>query len=204
MDLKVAIVVPSHADVPMQFALALAGLVGTCTCSGVGIAMVNIQGVYLPVIRTSGVKKALDLGATHVLFVDSDMSFPVDGLHRLLRADRDIIGANYVRRQAPHDSLAKAKNGKDQDISGVVEVARLPTGFMLIKTDVFKCVPQPWFATPWNDDNEQITGEDYYFCDKARSHGLLIWMDADLSASIVHWGNVGYRWTGENCERVEL
>jgi len=201
---KVAIVIPSHNLVPMQFALSLAGLVGVSTSPDVQVALINIQGVYLPVTRTMGVNKARAMEATHVMFIDSDMSFPADGIHHLLRPDKDIIGANYVRRQLPHDSLARAKNGKDQDVSGVVEVDQLPTGFMLIKTSVFDRIPKPWFATPWNDDNENLTGEDYYFCDKARANGISIWMDADLSTHVTHWGDVGYRWAGEEYERVEL
>jgi len=203
MGPKVAICIPSHTDAPVKFAIALAALVGSSM--DIGVSLINIQGAYLPNARTSGVEKALKMGAEHVLFVDSDMLFPPDGLHRLLAADKDIVGTNYIRRGAPHDSLAKAKNGVDQDVQGVVEVEQLPTGFMLIKCGVFDRIAKPWFLTPWVEERSVILGEDYYFCDKARANGLSIWMDCELSAKIIHLGEVGYRWVdGEKYELVEV
>jgi hypothetical protein len=131
-------------------------------------------------------------GCTHLLFIDSDMSFPANGLKRLLDADKDIIGANYVRRVPPFRSIAQALDANTR-VSGIDEVRRVPTGFMLIKTPVFQTIPEPWFNTHWDESAKVLLSEDYYFCDKAREHGFSVWVDAPLSLEIAHWGAAGYR-----------
>ncbi len=47
------------------------------------------------------VNKAIELGCTHILFVDSDMKFDSNALDKLIVADKDIIGAMYNKKQFP-------------------------------------------------------------------------------------------------------
>jgi glycosyltransferase involved in cell wall biosynthesis len=191
---RVMLILPSSVMVHMNFTLSLALMAAGTSMSGIRLGFMNPRGIYIQKNRWRSVKKSLELGCEYILFIDSDMSFPPDALVRLLKADKDIVGANYVRRSPPYDSLAKA-NGGDQDVSGVVVVDGLPTGLLLIRSSVFDKLPQPWFDVTWND--EDFLGEDYYFCNLAREHGFKIWMDCDLSAEVVHWGEMGFRWTGE-------
>jgi len=204
----VAIIIPSVATAPMKFAIALAAMVGS---SRVPISLINVQNAYVDLARNLGVRKALTQNADYVLFCDSDMSFPPDALHRLLAADKDIIGANYIRRAQPHTSLAKPMGNESAEVAGIVEVEQLPTGFVLIKRVVFESMPEPWFWLSMNGRSTTesldhymngILGEDYHFCDKAREHGIRIWMDTELSLEVVHWGQMGFRWA-DNADRYE-
>lgn len=189
--MRIAIVIPTGVMVHAKFALALAAMVGSI--EGVDIAFVNPRSSLIASCRNIGVSEALKFEPDWILFVDADMSFPKDALARLLASDKDIIGCNYVQRQEPHMSLAWAKDGK-QAVSGVVEVERLPTGFLLVRASVFSKVVSPWFEHPTLADGN-IGGEDYNFCDKARAVGLQIFMDVPLSTQIVHWGEVGFAWS---------
>lgn len=192
MEIKVCVIIPSAVMVHMNFALSLVRMVAGSAMSGIKIGCLNSRGAYVQRNRFKGVRKAIEFGVDYVLFVDTDMSFPDNALVRLIAADKEIVGANYVRRAPPFDSLAKTNGGL---VSGVIEVEGMPTGLLLVKADVFKKLPEPWFEVNWNGND--FVGEDYSFCGLAREHGFKIWMDCDLSAQVVHWGEMGFRWTGE-------
>lgn len=193
--MKVVVIVPSITMVHMNFATSLAGMVAGSAMGGIDVGVLNPRGAYVQKNRFRGVKKALEFGVDYILFIDTDMSFPNNSLVQLIKAEKDIVGANYVRRAPPYDSLAKTTNGKSQFVSGIVEVDWIPTGLLLVKTDVFRALPRPWFEVKWNGID--YVGEDYSFCNLARNHGYKIWMDCDLSAQVVHWGEMGFKWTGE-------
>ncbi len=57
---------------------------------------------------------------------------------------------------------------------------------MLIRTSVFNALQKPYFNLAAEGD--QLRGEDYYFCEKARAAGFEIWCDGDLSTQIGHIG----------------
>jgi hypothetical protein len=57
---------------------------------------------------------------------------------------------------------------------------------------VFDKLAKPYFRFEV-DDKEQIVGEDYVFCDRAREAGFRIWCDAALSREIGHIGQSIHR-----------
>ncbi len=199
---KVAIVVPSMAMVHMRFAMALAGVVAESARYAV-LDIINPRGGVTAANRNQGVLRALKLDADYVLFLDSDMSFPSNTLVRLLAARKDIVGANYVARGPGHRSLVIPKGNVKTTAAGVVEVDKLPTGIMLIRTEVFKKLKKPWFIYPAFE--EDIGTEDYPFCDAAREAGYQIYCDIDLSLEVVHWGDMGFRWNAQGgFDQVEV
>ena len=68
------------------------------------------QGTILPNLRELLVKTSKDAGATHILFIDSDMRFPAYTLQLLLAHDLDIVGANCIQRT--QQEFTARKNGK--------------------------------------------------------------------------------------------
>lgn len=182
---------PSLAMVHANFAMSLASM--TCATSNVPMILANPKGAYIHLSREYGVRQALKFDASHVMFIDTDISFPPNTLHRLLEADKDIVGCNYVRRTPPFEPLAAAKDRLVTMASGLFEVSRLPAGLILIKSKVFKKIPEPWFCTNWI--GSEVMGEDYFFCDLARENGFELWMDTNLSLEIVHWSELGLRWS---------
>jgi hypothetical protein len=135
---------------------------------------------------------ALESGASHLLFVDSDNTFPPQGLGRLLLHDKDIVGATYARRREPFTVIGEwTNNGTD-----LVPATKLPTGFLLIKTDVLKALEPPWFVEPidWSmrTSNNVIgmTSDDIYFCSKAIVAGFQPWIDLGLTEQVGHIGEI--------------
>lgn len=128
--------------------------------------------------------------ATHVLWVDSDMAFPRDSLHRLLAHDLEIVGCNYPRRQGAHFSSATDLDGQPFKASatGLGEAGVIGFGLLLTRISVFEGdYEMPLFA---HHDERGYCTEDVTFCRKVRARGHRIWVDHDLSREVRHIGSV--------------
>jgi len=149
-------------------------------------------GIYLPNLRQSAVFTALAVGASHILFIDSDMRFPEATLECLLSRDKAIVGANYVMRTMPSLWTANTENACVSSVgkTGLERVDVLGFGVVLIRTEVFRALERPWFETPYN--GQIHVGEDVYFCQQAKAAGLPVWVDHDLSQQVRHHSLIEY------------
>lgn len=137
--------------------------------------------------RTALVKDALAQGATHLLFVDSDMLFPPDALEKMLSHDKDIVGVEYNKRQFPLEPVFVQPNKQDTLYKSQV----VGTGLMLIKLSIFKkMVNDPWFSFGRNAQGETTLGEDVWFCRTAGDAGFEVWVDPTIK--VFHLGEFGY------------
>ena len=192
---RVAICVPSGDIVLADFAMCLAALT---YASGLPLALINTKGSLVQTNRNNAVVQAKQLGVDYILFIDSDMTFPMTALKRLLAHGKDIVAATYVQRTPPHRILHQTIDGQEiRTTGGLVEVAGLPTGFMLIRAEVFDKIEWPCFRTPVISDPEtgvpSTQSEDYYFCQEARKAGYKIWLDVDLTFEMGHVGQFTYK-----------
>lgn len=147
-------------------------------------------GIYIGNLRQSAVMAAQQMGASHVLFIDSDMRFPEDALQRLILPDRDIVAANYVQRTAPQWWTARENGQWISSVGrrGFERVDAIGFGVVLIRLSVFATLARPWFNTPY--EQGQHLGEDLYFCRLAKAAGIEILIDHDLSQSVKHSGSI--------------
>lgn len=146
------------------------------------------QGSLLSAQRNSLVTKALEMGATHVLFIDSDMRFPANIAELLGKRDKDIIGANCIQR-GDNTKWTAFKDGQfvqSQMKRGEEEVDSIGMGVTLIKREVFEKMKQPWFFCPFDKQENRIVGEDVYFCTLAREAGFSVFVDHDVTAFVKH------------------
>jgi hypothetical protein len=119
------------------------------------------------------------------------MIFPPDTITRLLKRDKDIVGAVYAQRGAPFHPLGVTYEGEHTHVtSGVRRMKILPTGCLMIRMAVFDTLTKPWFNT--RVEGEKLLGEDYYFCARATEAGFEIWCDGDLSNEVGHIGQKTY------------
>lgn len=137
-------------------------------------------------------KQAVEKGATHLLFIDSDMLFPPDTLKRLLAHDKDIIGVEYNKRQFPLQTVTAYFPDEAKSETEPFKVGIAGTGVMLIKTDVFKNpnMDKNWFSFGRNAEGKNVIGEDGWFCNTARDAGYDIWVDPTIK--VLHLGEYGY------------
>ncbi len=192
---SVAIGMPCGDLIHAGTALDLASLVGYTTANHPDIRLTNYQvrGTIIPEQRATLVRIAQKHGATHILFVDSDMRFPKDGLVRLLAHQKPIVAANYPTRRAPIIPTAEHREHgflfTPKEATGLADVTRCGMGFMLVDMAVFNEIPEPWFQIGYNPGDGRYTGEDTFFLNRARKVGHYeTLIDQDLSQDVKHIG----------------
>lgn len=136
--------------------------------------------------------QALEKGATHLFFVDSDMLFPPDTLKKLLAHDKGIVGVEYNKRKFPLETVTSYLPYVEKSESEPFKVNIAGTGALLIKTDVFKNpkVDKNWFSFGRNAEGKNVIGEDGWFCLNARNAGYDVWVDPTIK--VLHLGEYGY------------
>jgi pimeloyl-ACP methyl ester carboxylesterase len=96
------------------------------------------------------VRTSLDEGATHVLFIDDDMSFAPGVPIMLLRRNLPLVGCNYPIRfeGMPFSAFApdfQTRVTTRADSPDLEEGGAVGFGMCLIAREVFEAMPQPWF-----------------------------------------------------------
>ena len=139
--------------------------------------------------RNGIVTDALDQGCTHLLFMDTDqVYYDRDMIPRMMSHNLPVVGTVVHRRGEPYDPLVmRGEPDKyvfipDEEVfSGeVIEVDATGMGCMLVKTEVFLDIPQPWFELVPGKDGHKTLGEDINFCWNLRQAGYRIFVDTSI------------------------
>lgn len=148
---------------------------------------------YVALARNQQLSMFLDSGASDLVFIDDDVGFPPDAIYRLLRHDREVVAGVYPQKRDDQRFPVRLLPGACE--SGLLECEGLPTGFMRIRRDVIERMiermPERVFVDLETGDRhynffscEQVGqtwwGEDYRFCQLARSIGVRLWCDPDI------------------------
>ena len=179
------IAVPCMDQVPAPFAQALAMLTKVDACA----VSFNI-GSLIYASRDELAKRAIEMGADYVFWLDSDMTFSPDTLERMFanKDKGDIITGLYFRRVPPFTPVLFSKLEIDEEQRCTwdepaeipdepFEVAGCGFGCVLMPTDIFIDVQSRYNAmfTPIGG-----TGEDLAFCWRARQLGFRIICDPSI------------------------
>lgn len=215
--LRVLIAMPSHGDVKAGAAWSLARAVNhfnTVEFEGdKEIDAAIVKGSILPEVRTRCVMEAMKREASHLLFVDGDMTFPEDVIARLLNHNKLIVGANYARKDTEGGTTAYCDNDDftgplttteaDQDL---MRVKFMGLGLCLIDMRVFDAIELPYFNfTPALPHNAVFKGEDVFFFQKCSDAGIEAYVDQALSFHVGHVGDFTYTHTFANaCKQTRL
>lgn len=158
-------------------------------------------------LRNRAAAHAIGLGATHVLFLDADMTWPSDVLDRMLaHHDRGIVSGLYHLKNWPHWPVALRQptanlattsvdyhyDAQVHEQDGLVPEALVGMGCTLVPTVVFHAMPEPWFAYRQNTRGVWAVTEDVPFCEKAAALGVPIWVDPSVKC-----GHIGAEQVGE-------
>jgi hypothetical protein len=231
---KIFVATPMYGGVCHgDYAMSLVDLAITAQISDIelGIAA-RYNESLIPRGRNYLVHSFLQTDCTHLVFIDSDIKFnPVD-IFTMIKKDVDIIGGIYPKKAIEWGQLEQAVkagvateslpyyagalnfnsiNEEEQEVklTDAVEVKDVPTGFMVIKRNVFeqlkpvveKCVfrenEKPYggetcyvfFDTAV--DGEEYLSEDWYFCRKWQSIGGKVY--AAPWCELTHYGTHAYQ-----------
>ena len=204
---QVMICFPSHDRTHASFSHDLACLVGYAAASGVpipnhqGPLTISLQRCMTSLLfegRWKLVQDAKAKGATGMLWLDTDMSFPPDALHMLMRHGKPIVGVNYVARRPPHRFTAATLEGMEMlttpHSTGLEEASHVGFGCVYTDMKVFDqpASEPPMFAFGWEwsaEKNDWIpVGEDVHCSRLWRQRGFKLYVEQELSAIIGHTG----------------
>jgi len=158
-----------------------------------------IEGSGISSAREKMVAEALETETTHILFIDEDMGFAADTLHRLARRRLPIVGCNYPMRVKGKGFTALAPGGERRIVTNAASTGVEPChytgfGFCLIERSVFERAQRPWFLIGYNTETQQYTTEDAAFARRLPEIGVTWMVDHDASKSITHVGPYHYSW----------
>lgn len=182
--MRLAVIVPSGDTIMADSAMCLARLVAHQRGD---VTLVNPKSSLVQKGRTDGLAAAVRAGATHLLFVDSDMVFPPDTAARLAAHEQEIVGVIAPRRRPPIDLIGQTVDGSKALGRGLVEAHWLGMGVMLVAKTALERMKAPFFAVI--ETPSGWVSEDQWFCKQAREAGVSIWADTDLSQAIGHIGS---------------
>ena len=146
--------------------------------------------LLVPYARERIGEGALEMGADYLLMIDDDMLAPWDLFYQLVKNDKDICAPLAFTRNPNHKAVAyETREGFDESSrtrygftrfienypkDTLFECDAVGFGAVLIKTDVLRKIPKPWFF------GMPQTGEDVTLCIKARKAGFSVWMDSRI------------------------
>lgn len=130
-------------------------------------------GLPIDASRNFLIKRAIDIGAKKVLFLDADIE-PPKNISRLFKYNEKIVSGIYWRYREPKVPVAfTVKDGEYTPIDlknkkGLIEVDAIGMGCSLIDISVFDDIEGPWFKFIFDHHTSNGVSEDFYFCSKAR------------------------------------
>lgn len=143
--------------------------------------------------------QAIATGMDYILFIDDDMIVPKDMFEHLYKIDADIVAPLCTTRNYPfepvvyksevsemeEDGSFKLENKSVVDIerNAIIEAETVGFGVVLIKVDILKKIPKPWFFV------NQAVGEDILFCVRARQHIPEFKIKVNTGVIIGHMGD---------------
>lgn len=168
--------------------------------------------------------------ADYFMFIDADIDFDAESVVRLIKSNHDVSVACYPKKCVMWDQAANAvKNNDDRNMAmlssslvinfgartrpvenGFIEILDGPTGFMLIKREVFKKLeekfPDLWckndhqnrdfddyhavFDCMIDPESKRYLSEDYAFCRRWQQCDGKIY--ADVNTTLGHVGNLPF------------
>jgi len=181
---KLAIGLPMlHPFIHYKFVnsyLAIQRPEGTVTVSNVGSLTALARNQIVDIVQKHG-------GFTHLLFMDTDMTFPPDTIKKLMDHNKDIVSGLYFERYAPYRPMVRKRlddgySLADYTQGGLIEVDALGTGCMLINLAVFDKLEKPYFEYRLTKSGikETFLSEDIVFCERVRETGIQIFCDTTI------------------------
>jgi len=160
--IKLFVATPVHSECSIHYTQSLLELQKECWKKKIGVRFHLMKSSLVTQGRNMCVSAFLESDSTHLLFIDSDISFNAGAAERLVACDKDIISIPYPLKDMNWDKAlklfgeGKLKTAKDirnkafyrypmkvpdnnaiKIKDGIIEVTHSPTGFMLIKRKVF-------------------------------------------------------------------
>ncbi len=198
--LRVAVVVPSCSGVwPAKFGEALANMVAHFQNSDFegehDIKVFSFCGKVMPEVRHHLIGDSVAWGATHLLMLQPELTFPADSIHQMLGRGRGIVAVNYLKNIVTGDYAAYrggATVKPDPVLPETEEVDGVSPGMVLFSMPVFDVLDIPFFVHKQIEDTPGFTEDHIEFWKQVKAHDLPCVIDHKLSQEIrsLHHGEL--------------
>ena len=195
---SVAVCIPCRDTLHSEFSYCLAMMMKQSQFLSYDFDLLQLQGSLISAQRQKLAETAILRGNSHILWLDSDMIFPVDIVDRLSSHNLPIVACTYSTRTAPYKGVAYRTIGDwnswislDTD-QVLVNAEGVGMGCMLLDVKIFDNMTRPWFEVTYNESLHEHLGEDFYFCSQARKLGFPIMIDIASSKLLRHLGTTGF------------
>ena len=188
--MKIFIAVPTYENITPDTFKSIYGL----DKGGHWCVFDFVRGYDCAAARNRIAQQTLDEQADYVLMVDNDITLPSDALVNLLEQPVDVCLGYYAHRNAANVYAGKTNACRlgefnyTQQIPGAefktladqgktrMQIHGGGLGCALIRADVFRRLPYPWFK--WvNYPDGGVLSEDLYFCDICGKNGIPVYVD---------------------------
>lgn len=208
--MKIGVSQSSNGMVHASYCISFTAVVVNAIVNGIPCSLLDSESALNMINRNNAVDMAIEQGCSHILLLDSDMNFPHELIPRFVSHQKDIVGAQYVRRFSPYGVLGRLGGEKEGELDSAIE---LPSGCLMIKLSVFEKLKKPYFRCVAIEDEFNLPpdvygfnlkgyqfpttmSEDFYFCQAAARAGFKIWNDPVVSRELIHWGRIACKMPG--------
>lgn len=172
------------------------------------IEMITTQGMAVDSARNMVVHHAIEKQCEAVIWIDTDLIIPNDGLLRLVmmwEAGHDIACGLYRRSRPPFnviavlegeltgDNYATIEQLRERESGGVTRCSVLAGGFSIVSTEVYlkvlNGIGMPWYCNWDFVSGKGNVGEDRFFLLRAAEVGVTPVCDPELHS--IHWASFG-------------
>jgi hypothetical protein len=195
---QVVICVPTNGLVHAMFSFCLINAIRYTEAQGIPVVLEMDAGTVL-----SNQRQVLSDTATnthmaeHIMWLDSDMTFPEDVIIRLLEHKKKVVCATYSKRVEPFHPTAFYNIDPVEPVNteehGLVPVRFAGMGCMLVNASVLDSIPSPHYPLTWHAPSSTWHGEDMGFCELLEKNDIKLFCDLDLSREIGHLGQREFR-----------
>lgn len=193
MALLALIAVPTYGKVSIQWHMGRQQL-STPLGAAVYDSYATDNSMSIAEKRNYLVEQALQNGAKYIFFMGDDTIPPPDGFMRLYQRmeqnpDISIVTGVYFSRSYPPQPMLwrgwMQGSYYNWHVGEFFETDWAGCDCLMIRTDVFRSMPRPWFSQDYVFSAEQkkpiaLATEDVYFYEKARKFGFSAWVDASV------------------------
>lgn len=190
--------------VTIEWAMALRGQVPPINFNASLLIVPNQQ---VAIAREQIAEKAVEMNAKYLFFIGDDTEPPLHALKQFIfrmeqMPDLGVVGGIYCTKSEPSFPLVFRGNGSgsywDWKIGEFFECSGLGMDCTLIRTEMLKALPKPWFKTIDTDNfmdgnnHAEMWTEDLYFCKNVLDNTQYkIYADATVMPK--HWDSQAHK-----------
>lgn len=204
----VYIATPSHSgDVACAYA---SSLLATCALLGANGYAVQpdfaMGNAIISFARAVLLKRFLESGAEHCLFIDADLCWDAKGALALVKSPHEFVAGIYPAKTPEHNKVFQTRNLIETVTGNYAETDGVPGGFLRVKRSAVEkmIAAYPDLTRPYKVDratgkrvllhylfeniitDDMPLGEDYAFCQRWRDIGGKIFIYPDID--FIHYG----------------